>query len=364
MQYNSGKADYTLAMEKTDLTKQPGLLPNFCAVGNVFMLAILVELLAVVLALTPGDRSTFWEQLAMISMFAQWLALLNAALLCIWRKQINALPMVRGLVLTFILLMFTTLLLSYAVIIIGRMIGFYTFATSDWLQFFYLRNLAISAVVYAVVLRYFYIQHQWQLQVRAQSHAQIQALKARIRPHFLFNSMNTIASLISIDASKAERAVEDLSELFRASLKEKTEHSLEEEFTLTRSYLDIENLRLGERLQIDWQQAANLPLDMEIPGLCLQPLVENAIYHGIEPLADGGVIQITAQIENNRLCLVVTNPTNGSGRMKAHKSNHMAQDNIRQRLALMYGHDAAFEITQDAGQYSVAIKIPLAPSHP
>jgi two-component system, LytTR family, sensor histidine kinase AlgZ len=350
-------------MEKTDLTKQPGLLPNFCAVGNVFMLVILVELLAVVLALAAGDHTLFWEQLALISMFAQWLALLNAALICIWRKRLNALPVVRSLLLTFVLLLITSLILSMAVIIIGQSVGFYTFAASDWQAFFILRNLAISAVIYAVVLRYFYIQHQWQLQIRAQSHAQIQALKARIRPHFLFNSMNTIASLISIDASKAERAVEDLAELFRASLKDDTEHSLEAEFTLVRSYLDIETLRLGERLQIAWQQAGDLPLDMEIPALCLQPLVENAIYHGIEPMAAGGTIAITAQIENNRLCLVVSNPTNGSGRMKAHKSNHMAQDNIRQRLSLMYAQEAAFEIIHADGRYSVTLKIPLVQNH-
>jgi len=329
----------------------------------VFMLVILVELLAVVLALAAGDHTIFWEQLALISMFAQWLALLNAALICIWRKRLNALPVVHSLLLTFVLLLITSLVLSIAVIFIGRSVGFYTFAASDWQAFFILRNLAISAVIYAVVLRYFYIQHQWQLQIRAQSHAQIQALKARIRPHFLFNSMNTIASLISIDAGKAERAVEDLAELFRASLKDDTEHSLEAEFTLVRSYLDIETLRLGERLQIAWKQASALPLDIEIPALCLQPLVENAIYHGIEPMAAGGTIAITAQIENNRLCLVVSNPTNGSGRMKAHKSNHMAQDNIRQRLSLMYAHEAAFEIIHADGRYSVTLKIPLAQNH-
>jgi two-component system sensor histidine kinase AlgZ len=349
-------------MEKPDISKHPGLLPNFCAVGNVFMLVILVELLAVVLALAPGDRDVFWEQLSLISMYAQWLALLNAALLCMWRKRLNALAIVRGLLTTFGILMLTSLLLSLAVLFIGNRIGYYSFATNDWLHFFLLRNLAISAVVYAVVLRYFYIQHLWQLQIRAQSHAQIQALKARIRPHFLFNSMNTIASLISIDAGKAERAVEDLAELFRASLKDKTEQTLEQEFDLTRSYLDIEKLRLGDRLQIDWQQAADLPLDMEIPALCLQPLVENAIYHGIEPIAEGGLVRIAAQIENNRLCLVVSNPTNGSGRMTAHKSNHMAQDNIRQRLSLMYANEAAFECQHHADHYSVTIKIPLATS--
>ena len=351
-------------MEKIDLSKQPGFLPNFCTVGNVFMLVILVELLAVVLALVPADGNVFWEQLAMISMFAQWLALLNAALLCVWRKHLNRLPVVRSSLLAFAMMIMTTLLLSFTVIYVGRYVGFYSFTSSDWLQFFFLRNLAISAVIYAVVLRYFYIQYQWQLQVRAQSHAQIQALKARIRPHFLFNSMNTIASLISIDANKAERAVENLSELFRASLQEETAHSLAAEITLTRSYLDIEKLRLGDRLKIDWQQADALPLDMDIPALCLQPLVENAIYHGVEPLPEGGVIHISAQIENNRLCLVVTNPTNGSVRMKAHKSNHMAQDNIRQRLILLYGNQASFEYQQQSDHYQVSIKLPLAPNPP
>ena len=363
MQYNSGKAGYTLAMEKIDLNKQPGYLPNFCAVGNVFMLVLLIELLSVVLALA-GDHTVFWESLALISMYAQWLTLLIAGILCFWRKQLNALPVVRSAILIFTLMIMTTILLSFTVVYLGELVGFYSFLNKEWLHFFYLRNLAISAVIFAVVLRYFYIQHQWQLQVRAQSQAQIQALKARIRPHFLFNSMNTIASLISIDATKAERAVEDLSELFRASLQEDTVHSLEAEIALTRCYLDIENLRLGDRLKVDWHQESNLPLDMEVPTLCLQPLVENAIYHGVEPLPQGGVIQISAQIENNRLCLVVSNPTNGLSPMKLHKSNHMAQDNIRQRLRLMYAEQSSFECQQLTDQYRVTIKIPLLHDSP
>jgi two-component system sensor histidine kinase AlgZ len=337
---------------------QPGFLPNFCAVSTVFMLVLLVELLALMLAFSAGMNG-FWERLAMISLFAQWLALVNATLLCLWRRWLNNLNVIHAAFISFGLMLAVTLVFSLAVLQLGKFAGFYANVPSDWIQFFMLRNLLISGAVYAVMLRYFFIQHQWQIQVQAQSHAQIQALKARIRPHFLFNSMNTIACLISIDAGKAEKAVEDLSELFRASLQEKTEHSLAQEIALTRSYLDIEMLRLGDRLQVEWHQAQDLPMDMEIPTLCLQPLVENAIYHGIEPLTGGGVIKIDAQIENNRLCLIVTNPLSGSGRMKAHKSNHMAQDNIRQRLNLMYGSNASFDTLSTADSYIVTIRIPL-----
>jgi two-component system sensor histidine kinase AlgZ len=224
--------------------------------------------------------------------------------------------------------------------------------------YFILRNLAISGIIYAVVLRYFYVQHQWRLNLQAQSHAQIQALKARIRPHFLFNSMNTIACLVHIDADKAEKAVEDLSDLFRASLQEKTSHTLRDELDLTASYLNIEHLRLGERLSAKWQ-LDDSAMEIEVPSFCLQPLVENAIYHGIEPVAEGGEIKISAQLENNRLCLGVSNPVSEQNVMSRHQGNHMAQSNIRTRLVLMYGDEAEFTINAEPDLYTVSIGIPI-----
>ena len=170
--------------------------------------------------------------------------------------------------------------------------------------------------------------------------------------------MNTIASLIHIDADKAEKAVEDLSDMFRASLMEKTLHSLADEIALTRSYLDIETLRLGDRLKTEWLDNSN-DSTIEIPTLCLQPLVENAIYHGIEPMEKGGLIQIRVNIENNSLCLSVTNPISSKGRMHTNKSNHMAQDNIRKRLSLLYGDKAVFEVEETGDQYRVTLRIPL-----
>ena len=154
-----------------------------------------------------------------------------------------------------------------------------------------LENGVISVIVSAIVLRYFYVTAQWQRDVEASAEAQVQALQARIRPHFLFNSMNTIASLTRSDPATAEHAVEDLSELFRASLAHKTFVPLSEELELVGSYLRIEGQRLGERLEVEWDLDADAA-DVEIPELSLQPLVENAVNHGIEQCSAGGAFAL------------------------------------------------------------------------
>ncbi len=335
-----------------------GLLPDFCDVRVIFMLVLIVELLAIVLSMAiPSTTEQFWDHLAFISMMMQWIALLNAAVLCGSRGKLNRLPETATLAASFIIMMGISLLFSLAVIYLKTWMGLDE-QTSPLGEYFLLRMLIISAAIYAVVLRYFYIQHQWKLNLNAQSLAQIQALKARIRPHFLFNSMNTIASLISVMPDKAEKAIEDLADLFRASLQEKDLHTLKDEIELTRSYLDIEILRLGERLEIVWNVDNSLN-DAEIPALSLQPLAENAIYHGIEPLPGGGTIQISVQRQGEHLKLEVSNPIDDSGVITHSKGNKMAQDNIRQRLQLAYGHKARFYINATKQDYTVTLELPV-----
>ena len=335
-----------------------GFIPNFCDVTTVFMLVLLVELLALLLALVPSSRMGFWDRLALISLFAQWLALVNAALLCGLKNWLSRQSVALCSVISFSIMWLVTLIFSAIVMYFGEPLGLYVSSRDETSYYFLLRNLAISGIIYAVVLRYFYVQHQWRSNLQAQSIAQIQALKARIRPHFLFNSMNTIASLVHIDADRAEKAVEDLSDLFRASLQEDTSHTLQQELDLTASYLDIEHLRFGERLEVDWQ-LDNGVMDVDVPTLCLQPLAENAIYHGIEPTDKGGKIKISAQLENNRLCLSVSNPVSEQNVMSRHEGNHMAQANIKTRLKLMYADEAEFTIKAEAEKYTVLIGIPL-----
>ena len=152
-------------------------------------------------------------------------------------------------------------------------------------------------MVTALALRYFYVTHEWRHNVELQAKARVHALQARIRPHFLFNSMNTIAALTRSNPARAEEAVQDLAELFRANLNEKrSQIPLAEEIDVARTYQRMEQLRLGDRLRVDWK-VDSLPTDALVPGLTLQPLLENAIYHGVEPRPDGGVVTVTGRIQ-------------------------------------------------------------------
>jgi two-component system sensor histidine kinase AlgZ len=339
------------------------LLPNFCDVRNLFIVILLTEVLAIIFAMaSSGSSEQFLDYLALSSLLMLWIALLNAAILCPLRSWLHRQKQNRCLVITFCLMMSISLLVCLLAIKVGPLF-YFTYNTNSSAALFLLRVMTISAVIYFLLLRYFYIQQQWRLNLAAQSRAEIQALRARIRPHFLFNSMNTIASLIGISPETAETAIEDLSDLFRASLTEQNMSRLEDEVKLTKSYLAIESLRLGDRLQIDWQVDQDL-LDIEIPSLCIQPLAENAIYHGIEPIKKGGKIHISALHIDDKLKLSVSNPLISENKSSVFKKgNQMAQDNIKQRLKLVYGNKGEFLINDTKDNYTVSLLIPLDVKH-
>lgn len=345
-----------------DDASDTGFLPDFCDVRVIFMLVLLVEILAIVLAMASFINITvFWDQLAFYSLLMQWIALLNAAVLCNARRWLNKQTGYGAMVGSFSIMMLVSCLVCFSTSKLNTYINTDTFAPLS--EYFLLRTAIMSAVIYAVILRYFYIQQQWKIILQAGALAEIQALRARIRPHFLFNSMNTIASLISFQPDKAEKAVEDLSDLFRASLIESNSNTLDDEISLISSYLDIETLRLGERLKLQWNIDKNA-INTEIPSLILQPLVENAIYHGIEPLPEGGEIAISAILADNFLSISVQNPVTALTRNRQHKGNEMAQDNIRQRLQLVYGGLATFTSNETKEEYLVTLKIPLGIREP
>lgn len=227
---------------------------------------------------------------------------------------------------------------------------------------FLLRNLSISAIVSAIVLRYFYIQYRWKKQTEATAYSRVQALQARIRPHFLFNSMNSIASLIRIDPDKAEQAVEDLSELFRASLADAREQvALSEELDLCIQYLRIEGLRLDERLQVQWN-IDQVPQDALVPRLSIQPLLENAIYYGIQPLPEGGMIEITGLFDGKQIQLDIENPLSQQPLGHRGKGHGIAQNNIHERLQAHYGQLGSLSVKQQPDIYCVSLRFPYQTS--
>ncbi|MEX0915337.1 MAG: histidine kinase, partial [Wenzhouxiangellaceae bacterium] len=233
-------------------------------------------------------------------------------------------------------------------------------AEDEWL----LRNLLISLIASLIFVRYLVLHRQWQVQVRAEAGARLEALQARIRPHFLFNTLNTIASLVRTRPDEAEQAVLDLADLLRTGLRTDAEHTLAEELELVRGYLRIESQRLGERLRIDWQIDDSLPLDQTMPALLIQPLVENAVVHGIARLPDGGQLQIAAGSAGTGSWFVrVTNPWPGSDDDEmagGADGNRMALGNIRQRLELAWGERARLQTGATDGQFTAEIRVPAS----
>lgn len=337
--------------------KDDFFLPDFCVLNSVFAVVVLSQLFAFILTLaTAAQSQDLWHDLAMISLFMQWAGLSCAAVLCACRSWLSRLSDAVAGVLGYGLLMLTIALLSVVAWWISEAAGF--MLISGGRDEFLLRNLAIGAIVLALALRYFYVQSHWREGIRAEGEARLQALQARIRPHFLFNSINTISSLIHRHPQRAEAALLDLADLFRANLREEHERiPLSEELALTRQYLQMEGLRLGERLRLDWQLQPEAELAL-IPPLILQPLVENAVYHGIEPQQQGGCILIRASAGNGVLTLEVHNPVVDAD-VENHRGNHIALDNIAQRLQMRYGRAASLRYEMVAGEFRVSLELPL-----
>jgi two-component system sensor histidine kinase AlgZ len=286
----------------------------------------------------------------------EWLALCCALALCKLRGPLTRVAPTLAPVVAYFTVLLIVLLGSALVLHLDRLLELELTRGAGTTSRFIGGCVLLAALVTAAAFRYFYVQAQWQRQIRAQARAQVSALQARIRPHFLFNSMNTIASLIRSQPVAAERAVEDLADLFRAALNAGDEPSrLGVELELVRRYLDIEQLRLGSRLKVEWD-LVDVPEDLPIPALLLQPLIENAVHHGIQPLPEGGVVAIGARGDAQGVTITIRNPRPTEA--PRHEGNHMALDNIRQRLAYHYGNRAALEIEQGRDYYFCRLSIP------
>lgn len=344
------------------------LLRRWLILLNSNLLAALLSYL-LILSLTGFASEVAWllqeyiaDHISEFTLQHQWLLLRNfglsflissTLLVIFWKLRIWRVSLL--LVAYFTILAMTLLLTELAHFFSLQDDALWTHALHH--QLFLIRNLSISAMVAAIALRYFYMRNEWKQKTVAHATARLQALQARIRPHFLFNSMNTIASLIRFDPTRAEQAVEDLSELFRASLsKEGNYISLDKEIALCEQYLRVEALRLDERLNVNWQ-IDSVPQEALIPPLCLQPLLENAIYYGIQPLPEGGTIHVTGLFDGRYIKLEIENPLPDYATIN-HKGNRIAQENIHQRLQACFGSAAGLTITTDQDTYRVSVRFP------
>jgi two-component system sensor histidine kinase AlgZ len=270
------------AQPHSDNSETQAYLPDFCAAGTVFVVVLIGELVAILLTLA-GDHAPgmFLIALSKNSLFILWLALLSAVVMCLFRERLESTGKTRAFVVSFILVELLCVTLAEVAYQVTRIFG-ESVIIEDSHSGFIFRTFAISSIVIALAMRYLYVSSEWRRSVVLEAQARISALQALIRPHFLFNSMNTIASLTRSDPRQAEEAVEDLAELLRANLGDSGNRTtLIEELEVAEIYQRIEKLRLGDRLQVRWN-VGDLPMRALIPSLTIQPLLENAIYHGIE----------------------------------------------------------------------------------
>lgn len=339
-------------------------LPNFCGSTAVLIVVLIAELAAIALTLARQPSwATFYTDLAKTSLLLVWLGLSIAATLCLLRNRISQYSAVKGSIVTFVAILAVILVVSEAVYWIGHVygpgelyVGTNWFPENHW--YFLSRNLVLGAIMSGLALRYFYVSDQWQRNVENEARTRIHALQARIRPHFLFNSMNTIAALTRSNPSAAEAAVEDLADLFRASLSDSNKMvQIEQELEITRVYQRMEENRLGSRLKVEWS-VDELPLTARIPSLTLQPLLENAISHGVEMLREPGTVEIEGRSKGDMIYLSVRNllPIE---KYQSSPGNQIALENISERLTLAFGARASLSRAVDQTHYQISIAFPF-----
>lgn len=321
-------------------------LPNFCNFGVMLRTLVLVNGLALGAAvLRARTLESIETQFLLVAAYTEPVLVVSLLIACAARRPLHALGYLPALG---VLAAVELALAAGWVFAFDRMVPlgsspgfghvafFALFATGLTLGYFDLRARALSPAV---------------------AEARIQALQARIRPHFLYNSINTVLSLIRKEPQRAERALEDLADLFRVLMADdRSLQPVAKEVEIARQYLAIEQLRLGERLRVSWR-TESMPADALVPALLIQPLVENAVYHGVEPLEGGGEITIEVRREGERVLIRLANPYRAGA--DSHAGNRMALANIRERLQLHFDVEATMTTAHADGVWEVRIALPF-----
>ena len=320
-------------------------LPNFCNLGVMLRSLLIANAFVVAAALLRATSiSNALLEFQLLAAFVEPALIVSLLILCAARRLLHSMGYAAALaaIAAFEVLVAWGAWQLGAELVPGR----------RTMPFAHLALLTLF--VTACVLGYF------DLRARALSpaiaEARIQALQARIRPHFLYNSINAVLALMRSDPPRAERALEDMADLFRVLMTDNRSLApIAQEVELTRQYLDIETIRLGERLRVSWRTGA-MPADALVPPMVLQPLVENAVYHGIEPSPAGGEIAIDISRAGGQLLMTLTNPYPAENRHAP--GNRMAMANIRERLQLHFDAEASMTSGATDGTYTVTIRMP------
>ena len=320
-----------------------GALPNFRNLGILLRILVIVDGICLAAALLETSQPlALMEVLVEMSAQVQPILLLSLPVLAAANNLLHRLNYAQAIAA----LVAIELAIATAMYFLGHSL----FNAAGTLDRYWLFTLLTTGVLTG------YFDLRGRALSPALTEARLQALQARIRPHFLFNSINAVLSLMRQDPRRAERVIEDLAEMFRVLMADNRQLTpFSQEIELAKQYLNIEQLRLGERLQVEWD-IGDFPGDALVPPLVLQPLLENAVYHGIEPRVEPGLITIRLRRERDRVRVVLRNPYRPEN--DHHAGNHMALANIRERLALHFDAEASIKTIAGNETYEVHIVMP------
>ncbi len=327
-------------------TSYPVTLPDFCNLGVMLRILILANIMGLAAALVRSARlSDMLSEVQQVSLIMQPALLISLITLCLFKKPLQRLSYTWGIgvVLGVALCSVTAVhqLIASRIFLVEGL---------GQLNRYWLLTLLMSGAL----LTYFNMRSR--ILSPAIGEARLQALQARIRPHFLFNSINAVMSLVRSEPQRAERALQDMADLFRVLMRENRELvNLEDEVNLCWQYLELESLRLGDRLKIAWH-IDKMPKDAMVPPLILQPILENAVYHGIEPGSGTGEISVNIFHSRDQVQLAIKNPYLQEG--SHHAGNKMAMQNIRERLSLHFDAEARLKCEVQGDFYLVQISMP------
>lgn len=336
-------------------------LPNLGSFGVAIRIILISLMVAIII--TIGRNEEFnekaWQDLNLLVAFALAIAFTAVVVLSLISPLIKRMSPAGGSLTIFLMLLLVAAAGSELIIYALYDRDIISDRWPDWRSSLIIRSMLITAIIGVPALRYLVLSYRVDADAQAQQEAKMQALQSRIRPHFLFNSLNSVASLTRSDPERAEAVLHDIADLFRVLLADARKLvPISAEREISRQYLEVEKIRLGDRLKVKWN-VDNIPRNALIPALIMQPLLENAIYHGIEPRFGGGTIRIDLWSENDFLMIMITNPLPEVKQKSQTKGNQIAQDNIQQRLKTQFGSAASMSSFEEGGQYHVKVKIPI-----
>ena len=338
--------------------KQPQLgdyfIPDLCRGRGLMELLLIAGLFTLLLTLMRTGISAFnFALLAKIGLQIFSTALLSAVFLCQARPRLMSLPLPQIALINFFLVLIAAAICA----VIPELWSNYRLSGQLQLDFLAVINtLLIAAILAGTILRLFYLQHRLRQQQSASQQARIESLQLKIRPHFLFNSMNSLASLIRIDPDKAEQTLENLCDLFRYALNDRAGGvSLQLEVNACKQYLEIEKLRLEQRLRYRWDIEIDIT-KISVPALMLQPLIENAVFHGIQPALNGGYLHIKIYRDGKWVCIDLVNSLETEPLFNRASGHNLALNNLRYRLDIFFNKQAELQETVKQNHYHTRMR--------